>query len=159
MKKMGYLLTGLFFACATWASGEMFSIQVKEAVLRSAPSFLGKPVAEVAYGDRVEQTDVRGDWVRIRTRTGAAGWTHESALTTRRVILSAGHGDAGPAATGDEIALAGRGFSEDVEKAYASEKDLNFSWIDRMEDWQVSDAEKIRFLKTGGLNANDGGSR
>ena len=43
---------------------------------------------------------------------------HSSALTTKTIVLKAGAENVRTSATGGEIALAGKGFSEEVEKQY-----------------------------------------
>ena len=52
----------------------------------------------------------------------------------------------------DELALAGKGFSEEAENAYrASDSNLNFAEIDRIEKITVSSEELASFKKEGGL--------
>ncbi|MCX6348762.1 MAG: hypothetical protein NTV79_04570 [Candidatus Aureabacteria bacterium] len=48
------LIAGFIFAAAAGAGEEMMSIQVKSGSLRETPSFLGKIVTAVNYGDRAE---------------------------------------------------------------------------------------------------------
>jgi len=143
------ILFGLL-ALPAWSQSQRMLVQVKESPLRSSPSFLSTPTATVGYGDRVQVVETRGAWRRVRI-VGHTGWLHESALTTRRMVLRAGGEEAEAAATSEELALAGRGFNRDVERAYRQEERLDYHWVDRMEKMRVSEQDKIRFLEEGGL--------
>lgn len=148
---------GLAFA-ASAAPAEV-SVQVREAALRDAPSFLGMPAAQVTYGERLEVTERRPPWVRVRAADGRAGWLHESALTSAKLALAAGDRNVGAAASGDELALAGKGFSRQVEDAFRAEnRDIDFTWVDRMEAWRVPPREVQGFLAEGGVRPAKGGT-
>ncbi|MEW6334214.1 MAG: SH3 domain-containing protein [Thermodesulfobacteriota bacterium] len=132
------------------------SVQVREAQLRSAPSFLAEIVAKPAYGDRVEIIEDKGPWKRGSHR-GVQGWIHASALTTKRIALKAGAADVQTTATGGEIALAGKGFSEEVEKQYKTQnRNLDYTWVDRMEAFRVAPQRMQAFLKEGYLVPAEG---
>lgn len=141
----------LIVAAAVLAAGPMRSVQVREGQLRQTPSFLGKITARVAYGDRLEVVGEQAGWAQVRGDAGS-GWIHASALTEKRVVLAAGRNDVAAGASGEEIALAGKGFNEEVEKTYRdANPDLDFTWVDRMETWNVSPAEASLFVTGGGL--------
>ena len=134
------------------------SVQVKSGVLRSTPSFMGKIVAEVAYGDQVEAIESRNGWTRV-TPVGKneSGWIHDSALTHKRIELAAGTHDVQQSASGDEIALAGKGFNEQVERKYRQDNPkLDFSMIDQMERIDVSDDQMRQFLADGQVRPEGG---
>ena len=145
-------LLALALASAVSQAAQM-SVQVKDGVLREKASFLGKPVGNVAYGDRVDVLASQGDWRQVRAASGATGWIHGSALDGKRVALSAASGgDVRLAASSDEVALAGKGFSQEVETEYKKQnRSLDYAWVDRMITFKVSDAEAVRFLQEGGL--------
>ena len=85
---------------------------------------------------------------------------HASSLTTKMIILKAGTANVQTSATGGEIALAGKGFSEEVEKQYKNlNRNLDYAWIDRMERFQVSPEEMQAFLKQGELVPAEGGAK
>jgi len=142
----------LLAAAAVLAAGPLRSVQVREGQLRQSPSFLGKISARVAYGDRLEVLEEKGGWTRVRDDAGNDGWIHTSALTEKKVVLQAGQADVAAGASGEEIALAGKGFNEDVEKTWReSNPDLDFTWVDRMEGWTVTPAEAAAFVTAGEL--------
>ena len=156
MKRNRFFLPAALLALALAAAvsqAAQMSVQVKEGVLREKASFLGKPVGNVAYGDRVDVLASQGDWRQVRAASGATGWIHGSALDSKRVTLSAASGgDVRIAASSDEVALAGKGFSQEIETEYKKQnRSLDYAWVDRMLTFKVSDAEAIRFLQEGGL--------
>jgi hypothetical protein len=144
------VLVVLWLAAAS-AQAEVMSVQVKNGQLRDKPSYLGKVLAPVAYGDRLTVAARQGEWVSVTAAAGA-GWIHQSALTAKKVVLKAGAENVGTAASGEELALAGKGFNSDVEADFKSKnKNIDFTWIDRMEKIRVAPAESQAFLKEGGL--------
>jgi hypothetical protein len=159
-----YFSIPLFLAvvlAATAATGmELMSVQVREGQLRATPSFLGKVVVNVPYGARVGVEKRRGDWFRVSLPAGpGAGWIHSSALTERNVQMAAGAADVSAAATGDELALAGKGFNQQVEQEFRAENpNMDFTWVDRMETWDMPAGEMAKFLREGNLMA-DGGAQ
>jgi SH3-like domain-containing protein len=137
------------------APAEM-SVQVRNGQLRATPSYLGKPVGAAPYGERVAVVTAQGDWLQVQGAAGT-GWLHKSALTEKRVVLKAGAGNVGSAASGEELALAGKGFNSDVEADFKKKNAaIDFGPIDRMEKIKVSGAEAQAFLAEGGVKA--GGS-
>ncbi len=143
----------LLLCVASVAQAREFSIQVKEAVVRVAPTPFARISGRLGYGTRVNAGKESGPWREIRATKGTvAGWVHETVLTPKKIALTGGQTDAQAAASGEEIALAGKGFNSDVEKEYKKNSKLDFSQIDRMERVVISDQAKIQFLRAGGLN-------
>jgi SH3-like domain-containing protein len=92
----------------------------------------------------------KSPWIRVRGTGGREGWVHQSALTTKKVQLSAGGKNVATGAGNDELALAGKGFSAEVEESFkASDEDLDYTWVDRMETWRVSAEDAEKFLAAG----------
>ncbi|WP_372678023.1 SH3 domain-containing protein [Desulfosarcina sp.] len=146
------MISGITMAAATK------SVQIREGAIRSAPSFMSKIIAKVAYGDLVEAVDNKNGWSRVR-RAGVeqSGWIHDSALTHKKIVLTAGPSDVSQGATGDEIALAGKGFNEQVEREFKEKNpQLNFKLIDQMEKIVVSDSQMRQFLEAGRVSPQGG---
>lgn len=132
-----------------WAGS--YSVQVEFTPLRSAPSFFSAASGKLAYGDRVELRDEQKDWMHVEFQ-GVSGWVHESALSKKKIVVQAGAEDQEAAASGEELALAGKGFSAEVEAEYQSRHpDADFAVIDRAEKIQFSPEDAARFLRAGGL--------
>ncbi len=140
---------------------ETLSVQVRKGELRTTPSFLGKIVARVAYGDRVDVAEKRGAWRKVSPHGGKLqGWIHASALTSKRVALRAGQSSVRTGATRDELALAGKGFSEEVEASYRKEnRKLDYTWINRMETFEVTPDQMRNFLVQGNISLPREGGR
>ena len=153
-----FLLIGLTGFAAFAVGQSMMSVQIKKGELRLSPSFLGKIVAQLYYGDRVYVLEEKGSWSKVGLSEGAAeGWIHSSALTPKKIVLRAGAEDVEAAASSDELALAGKGFNQQVESEFrAKNPNLDFTWIDKMETYVVSEKEMKRFLKEGELSPEGG---
>ncbi|MBN1670998.1 MAG: SH3 domain-containing protein [Kiritimatiellae bacterium] len=145
---------------AALAAPKALSVQVKKGDLRDKPSFLGAIVATLEYGARVELLEEKGAWQKVVPEGGgSAGWIHASALTRKRIRLAAGKQDAEVAASSEEMALAGKGFNKEVEAEFKTRnKDIDFTWIDRMERWRVSSEQMQAFLKEGAVEPAEGGA-
>lgn len=151
MKKWMAMSCVVLMATGAWAAKEM-SVQVRDGQLRSRASFLGTVVGAVAYGDRVTVNQSQAGWCEVATAAGKTGWIHESALTPKRVVLASGADDARTGASGEEVALAGKGFSKEVEAEYKKENQkIDYAWVDWMGQQKVSDEQLVQFLKQGDL--------
>jgi uncharacterized protein YgiM (DUF1202 family) len=162
--KVIVLITLFLFLCVVFIgsaeSPKTMSVQVREGQLRSTPSFLATIVAKLSYGDKVEIIQDQGSWKKVAVRGGVQGWMHVSALTAKTIVLKAGAGNVQTSATSGEIALAGKGFSEEVEKQYKKlNRNLDYAWVDRMERFQVTPEQMQAFLKQGHVLPADGGAR
>ena len=153
-------LAALSFLClsATAQTQKTMSVQVKQTQLRATPSHLGKIVAKAPYGARVTIIEQRGDWKRAAYGS-YRGWVHTSALTTKRIVLTAGRTSQTGTVGQDEIALAGKGFNKEVENRYrANNRNLDYTWINRMEAFDVTLEQVDSFVSEGRLSlGNEGG--
>jgi len=148
----------LFVLFAVVGSAGLFaqrnmSVTAREVEVRSSPSFLGRAVATIEYGDSVRIRSERGSWFEIDIpESRDRGWVHASALERKRIVFGARTDDVATEATSGEIALAGKGFNREVEERYIEETELDFSRIDLMEGYLVSSRAIGDFLSSGGLN-------
>lgn len=139
-------------------SENMMSVQVRETQVRGTPSFLGKITANLVYGDRVEVLEQGRGWVKVVIPGGGGeGWVSQSALTEKQVVLKAGSEDVSTSASSSEVALAGKGFNEQVEAQYKSETNLDYTWIDRMEEISFPPDELVAFMLQGDLSPSEEG--
>ncbi|HBA82991.1 MAG TPA: SH3 domain-containing protein [Verrucomicrobia bacterium] len=157
-KKMAIAAIIVLMAGLLSASAKVMSVQVKNGQVRATPSFLGQVVSPVGYGDQVEILQQQGVWMQVRTPAGKDGWIHQSALSTKKIVMQAGDETVKTGASGDELSLAGKGFNSDVEAAFkAQNKEIDFTWVDKMEKIVVSPAEKKDFLNEGHVVPSQGG--
>jgi uncharacterized protein YgiM (DUF1202 family) len=154
-------LFGVLFLNAPAEAQSVMSVQVKEGQLRATPSHLGKILVRVSYGDRVTVLEERGDWKKVSLwGRKNQGWMHSSALTNKRIALKVGQGNVGTSVSRDEIALAGKGFSEEVEAEYRKiNKNIDYTWIDRMEAMKVSSEQMEKFIADGRLSLRAEGGK
>jgi hypothetical protein len=140
------------------AGQKMMSIQVKKGEIRSTPSFLGNIVARLSYGDRVYVREEKGPWVRVGLPGKShEGWIHTSVLTSKKIVFKSGAANVQTSASSDELALAGKGFSKQVEDEFKGKNpNINYAWIDRMEKYVVSEKQIKQFLKEGELSSEGG---
>jgi hypothetical protein len=68
-------------------------------------------------------------------------------LTARRIVA----GGTTTSASASELALAGKGFNEAVEKSYQEESKLDYTLVDMMETQEVSEDDLYSFLVEGHL--------
>ncbi len=151
MKKWMLMCCAALMATGAWAAKEM-SVQVRDGQLRNRASFLGAVTGAVAYGDRVTVNQTQAGWCEVATASGATGWIHESALTPKRVVMSSGAADTRSGASGEEVALAGKGFSKEVEAEYKKgNAKIDYAWVDWMGKQTVPPEQLVQFLKQGDL--------
>jgi SH3-like domain-containing protein len=160
LRNKRWLSLGLIAMVATTlAEGPTtMSVQVKNGQIRATASFLGQTVAPINYGDRLQVLEQQGDWCKVTAPGGQTGWVHNSALTKKKIAMKAGSQDAQTGASGDELALAGKGFNSDVEADFKSKnKTIDFTWVDKMEKIKVAPESMQPFLKEGGIQPAEGG--
>jgi len=152
------LLSGLCAPMRVLAE-ETMSVQVKESEIRATPSFLGKIVTKVVYGDRVTVTGKSDSWTEVSFKgSETQGWMHTSALTTKRIILKAGQTNVKSGTTQDELSLAGKGFNDQVEASFIKQnKNLDYTWINRMETFEVPPEFMNVFLVQGSVGLYSAG--
>lgn len=119
-------------AVAGVALAATMSVQVQNGRLLDRPNFFGKALATLSYGESLQTMSKQGAWVRVSRANGQQGWVHDSALTSKRIVLKGGS-QARVAASQEEMALAGKGFNKQVEARYRSQGRLDYATVDRME--------------------------
>jgi uncharacterized protein YgiM (DUF1202 family) len=154
------LIGALLLASAlAFGQAKQMSVQVKETQIRATPSFLGRILGVLSYGDRVTVLAEQSGWARISLPSGKGeGWVNLSALSPKRIVLKSGSQEVASGASSGEVALAGKGFNREVEAEYRDEKQLDYTWIDRMEGFRVSPEQVLAFLQQGGLPTSPGGA-
>lgn len=136
------------------------SVVVKETAVRDKPSFTGKLIGKLLYTDRVQVVEMPAgsSWAKVRLAAKKLeGWVHVSALAKdEKPVVKAGQENVAAGASGSEVALAGKGFNEEVEAAYRKEPNLNYTAVDAMEAYMVAPAALEEFIVRGGLTVEGG---
>jgi len=75
LRAAGFCLVLLTVSAAVGEGGKEMSVQVKQGQVRATPSNLGKILATLSYGDRVEILEDKDGWIRIvPPGKGPPGW-------------------------------------------------------------------------------------
>jgi len=137
------------------------SIQVDRAQLRSTPAYYGSVVTTVNYADRLKIIDSKGAWVKAATASNnATGWIHISALTSTKLAPKSGGKNAPTSVSAGELSAAEKGFTEQIEQAYRQKnKAIDFTWVDKMEQIEISPRQSAAFLKEGRIEPAAGGEQ
>ena len=155
---VGLLIILMMAVSLSAASESMMSVQVRETQVRGTPSFLGKIIAKLVYGDRVEVMEQGKGWAKVVVPNGGGeGWVSQSALTEKQIVLKAGSKDVSTSASSGEVALAGKGFNEQVESQYRADTNLDYTWIDLMEEIFFPPDELVSFMLQGDLSPSEEG--
>jgi hypothetical protein len=154
-KKALALALGLCLCGVLALAAKVMNVQVRDGQVRDNPSFLGKIVGKASYGQSVEVLGEQGDWLKVSLSGGASGWMHRSSLTTQQLALSGGSG-ASQGVSGKEMALAGKGFSAEVEADYRRSHGGDFAAINQMERISYDPAALLSFLAQGDIKPQGG---
>lgn len=140
------------------------NVQVNDAAVRAAPSFLAEVASTLGYGDSVGVVEKTDGWMKVQAQEPAVtGWMHASALTKTKIKLDAGETDVNVQASKEELTAGGRGFNQEVEDKFRQENDeleAAYKLLDRLvadPAGRVSRAEMILFMREGGLTDKPGG--
>jgi uncharacterized protein YgiM (DUF1202 family) len=130
--------------------GATITVRVINTKVMKTPSFVGGSAATVSRGDHLTFKEAKKDWYRVVTSGGVEGWIHSTNVEDKKVELSTKPGGGGGGASSDEIELAGRGFTPEVEQEYrAKHGDLDFSHVDAFERVAVDADELAKFAAKG----------
>jgi len=163
MKMRAMIFALLFCAVGTLfaADQKQMSVTVKTTQVRATPGYLGKVLGSLSYGDRVtvldQPADAPKDWLKVLgPDKKLQGWVNVSSLTQKEIVLKSGSGQVSQSASSGDVALAGKGFNSDVEKQYKENEHLDYTWVDKMEAFQVTPQQVSLFLSQGGLTEQGG---
>lgn len=154
-KRRPWLFVGVFVLAAGIAfagpkTGSTVTIRVLSAKVMKAPKFIGAAAGSVSRGDQLTVKEVKGDWYLVEG--SVSGWIHKSSVTEGKVELSSKPGETGSGVNRDEVELAGRGFTPQVEEEYRSKNpNLDFSHVDNIERTSVDPTALEDFVADGGL--------
>jgi len=135
-------------------AGKTMFVATKNAELKSATGFFADTVTVLQYGDQVTVVRENGKWMEVKPekQPSTSGWILSNSLTSKRIV--SGSTTSGSA---DELALAGKGFSAEVERSYSTSSGTaaNYQEIDAMEAKNPSGREILSFITEGHLNKGD----
>ena len=133
----------LLFSQTVQNEGRKYYISVQTIDLKEAPAFFTGVIGKLKLGDEVTIISERGKWAQIQAGQ-LSGWVASTSLSSRRIV---------PAGTGggaSELALAGKGFTEEMEIEYRK-NGLDYSIVDLMEGMLIPNEELFNFITSGRL--------
>ncbi len=138
-------------------SGLAETLKVERAgtQMYQAPNFSSATVGSVPSGAEVAVMSRSGDWVQVNYQ-GKTGWMHKTSFPQAAGggMKMPGFLTGGPVqeSKGDEVALAGKGFTPEVEAGYRQKNPgLNYASVDQVEQFQVNPTQLAAFIREGGL--------
>jgi hypothetical protein len=120
----------------------------KTIELKSSTEFFASIKGTLTYGAAVTVLDIKGKWAEVRSaaNSSVSGWTTVTNLSAKRIVSGAASG-----ATASEVALAGKGFNQEIENVYKAKGSLNYADVDMTESQKVSKKELQDFIIAGRL--------
>ena len=147
-------LAALLLSPALAGAGTMKVTQANQS-LHAEPNFSGTPIAAVPQGSEVNVVTISGDWYKVEYQ-GNTGWIHRQAFaevkTPKFSLPGLLFGGGVQQTKSDEVALAGKGFTPEVEASYRQKNpNMNYAQVDQVESFKVDPAKLQTFIKEGGL--------
>jgi hypothetical protein len=145
------LITAGFLAAQASKGGTMY-VAVKTTALKSSTGFFASTKGTLSYGDRVTILQISGKNAEVRSAANASvtGWTATANLSAKQIVSGNTN-----TASAREVALAGKGFNQEVENSYKSKGKTNYADVDRVEAISVSQSSLKKFLEDGRLSMGD----
>jgi len=149
----GGLVMLLLVAGPGWARS--LTVSQPNQQIYQEPNFASTPLGVVPQGDRVNLIRQEGEWYKVDYQ-GTIGWLHRQAVPeaapAKMDLTKMLFGGPVKETRSDEVALAGKGFTPEVEANYRQQNPgLNYAQVDKVETFGVDPARLQKFIKEGGL--------
>jgi Bacterial SH3 domain len=154
-RRLLLLLAGLIIFGATAAVGlaQTFKVVQSKQQLYAAPNFSANALGSVPEGTEVQIIQQSGEWYQVEYQ-GQQGWLSQQAFPGGKKfdLSNLLKGKAVQESKTDEVALAGKGFTPEVEADYRQKHpNLNYAQVDQVEKFEVNPAQLQTFQREGGL--------
>lgn len=151
MKVKYWLVLGVLLLLTSVAMAASVKIITQQAIIRKDRRFFAPVVISVPYGEVVQQLKREGDWLLVVYRD-KQGWIHISAVQEQKFRFSSLMTSKARETSPDEVALAGKGFTPEIEKAFRKQNpEMKFYLVDQVESLKISNRELQTFVKKGRL--------
>jgi hypothetical protein len=136
--------------------GEVLKVTQPNQSLYPDPDFASTPIIPVPVGAEVNVESQAGDWYKV-TYQDKVGWLNRQAVVQPAArakfnLPALLFGTPVKQTSSDEVALAGKGFTPEVENSYRTKHpEMNFALVDRIESYRVAPAKLQTFIKEGDL--------
>jgi uncharacterized protein YgiM (DUF1202 family) len=135
-------------AGALCAQSRTMYVTARTLEVKSSFGFFAEILGTLSYGAPVSVIQEYGKWAQVKSLDPpvVSGWVPAASLTSKRIITGSS-----TSASANEIALAGKGFNQEVENAYRQNGTLNYDAIDAMEEIRIPNRQLFSFLQEGRL--------
>jgi len=141
---------------ASVALAATLKVITQEATIRKDKRFFAPVVARVAYGEVIQELDRKGDWLRVSYR-GKKGWIHISAVQEQKFELSSLSSGRAQETSREEVALAGKGFTPEVEKVFREKNPkMRYDLVNHVQGYKVAESRLQAFIRAGNLKEPGG---
>jgi hypothetical protein len=149
------LLTGLLLLWAASGSGlaQTFKVVQSKQQLYAEPNLSAQTLGTVPEGTEVQIVQQSGDWSQVEYQ-GRQGWLPQQAFPAAKKLDLSNllKGKAVQETKTDEVALASKGFTPEVEAGFRQKNpNLNYSLVDQVEKFELSPGQLQAFQREGGL--------
>jgi Bacterial SH3 domain len=150
-----FILAGLMLLWGTTSVGLAQTTKVVQSQqqLYAEPNFGANTLGPVPEGTQVQIIQQSGDWYQVEYQ-GQKGWLSQQAFPSGKKFNLSNllKGQAVQESKTDEVALAGKGFTPEVEANYRQKHpNLNYAQVDQVEKFEVSPVQLQAFQREGGL--------
>jgi len=138
------------------AWGETLKVCQPNQCLYPNQDFAGTPITSVPEGAAVNVLQQSGDWYKVEYQ-GKEGWMNRQAFpapaaSSKFSLPGLLFGAPVKETSSDEAALAGKGFTPEVESSYKQKHpEMKFAEVDKVEANRVDPAKLQAFITEGGL--------
>ena len=154
-KKFWIILVGALML-ASVAVGATMKVITQEAMIRKDKRFFAPVVVRVPYGEMIQELEREGDWLRVSYQ-GKQGWLHISAVQEQKFSLSSLAGERAQETTHEEVSLAGKGFTPEVENGFRSKNPkMRYDLVDQVQSYKVAEQQLQAFIRSGNLKEPGG---
>ena len=153
------LITLLFLAViSSVALAASVRVITQEGVIRKNRGFFSPPVIRAPYGSVLEEKGRQGEWLLVNYRR-KEGWIHKSAVQGQKFEIASLASGRAQESSKDEIALAGKGFTPEVEKAFREKNPgMRYDQVNKVQNFNLDEQRIQSFIRAGGLKEPGGGS-
>ncbi len=147
------------FVWGTEVLAETVYVQAKQAQLRAGKTSLDAVVGKVKFGEALEVVGRDGNWVDVKTSSGARGWIFANKTTPSKpsgnndTLAKLGQSMRAGDASATTASAGARGLDK-ASEGYANRTGVSSrdrEAVDRMTTYQIPDQEVEEFLREGGL--------
>jgi hypothetical protein len=138
------------------AAAATVKVITQEAMIRTDKRFFSPALVRAPFGAALQELGREGDWFRVNYQ-GKEGWIHKSAVQEQKFQLSSLAGGQAEEASRDEVALAGKGFNPEVEKAFRDKNPkMRYDLVNQVQAYRVEEQRLQAFIRAGNLREPGG---